>query len=102
MKNFFTTTLVLLMGLGLTACNLPGADTEDDSEATVEVNYDNQDYVGMSVPNAQAKATAANVPFRLVEIDGEPQAVTADYRPGRINAKVEKGVITEYTVEGAE
>lgn len=58
------------------------------------------DYVGMSVPDAEAKATAAGVQFRVVKRDGESLAVTKDYRPGRINATVENDVVVSYEIEG--
>lgn len=91
--------LLVLMSFGLAACGQP-ADKPDEPTASVE--FENTDYIGLSVPNAQNKAKSTNTPFRLVEIDGEAQAVTMDYRPGRINAVVERGVIVSYTVEGAE
>jgi hypothetical protein len=56
----------------------------------------------MSVADAQAKAEAADVHcFESLMEDGEPMMVTKDYRPGRINATVESGVVTEYIVEGS-
>ncbi|MBY0538067.1 hypothetical protein K2P47_01560 [Patescibacteria group bacterium] len=57
------------------------------------------DYVGMTVVEAQAKADADGVPFRVVIEDGQPQPITKDIREGRINATVANGVVTEYSVE---
>lgn len=59
-------------------------------------------YVGLTVSAAEAVAMQNEVPFRVVERDGEPLMVTKDYRPGRINAVVTDGVVTAYTVEGNE
>lgn len=58
--------------------------------------------IGMTATAAEAYAKANDILFRVVEIDGEPQPVTKDYRPGRINASVENDVVVSYTVEGAE
>lgn len=56
--------------------------------------------IGMVTAQAEAYTTDNNILFRVVEIDGEPQPITEDYRPGRINASVENGVVVNYTVEG--
>lgn len=56
--------------------------------------------IGMTEAQAQAYAEAAEVPFRVGFRDGEPLPLTMDYRPGRITASIEDGVVTEYTVEG--
>ena len=58
--------------------------------------------IGMTVSQAQAYAEANDILFRVVEIDGEPQMVTEDFRPGRINATSENGVIVSYEVEGSD
>lgn len=60
------------------------------------------DYVGMTVVEAETKAIADGVPFRIIMRDGIENAVTMDYRPGRINAKVENHIVTSYTVEGED
>ena len=57
------------------------------------------DYIGMTVVQANEKAKRDGTIFRVVNEDGEPKPVTMDLRPGRINAVVEAGVVTEYTVE---
>jgi hypothetical protein len=53
----------------------------------------------MSSIEAAAAAEANDVLFRVVEINGVPQAVTEDFKEGRINASLENDVITEYSVE---
>lgn len=58
--------------------------------------------IGMTTSAATAYAKANDIIFRVVEIDGEPQSVTEDYRPGRINASVENDIVVSYTVEGQE
>ena len=59
----------------------------------------NRDYIGMTTAQAEAKAQVDSTMFRVVEIDGKPQPTTRDFRPGRINAVVESGVVTSYSVE---
>lgn len=98
MKSLAVSAL-LIMTLALSAC--VKTETPEVSEEVVELEVTG-DYVGMTVPQAQAQAEVRNTPFRVVMADGEPFAVTMDYRPGRINATVENGVVTSYSVEGEE
>ncbi len=60
------------------------------------------DYTGLTVAQAEEIAEAREEMFRVVEIDGEPQPTTRDFRVGRINATVEGGVITSYTIESMQ
>jgi membrane-bound inhibitor of C-type lysozyme len=60
------------------------------------------DFVGMSEAEAEAQAAEKGVMFRVVERDGEMLPTSRDYREGRINAVVETGVVTSYTIEGSE
>jgi membrane-bound inhibitor of C-type lysozyme len=92
------------MTLTLTACSSEN-NTHSSNTPTVagsNTEYPSGDYIGMTVPQAQAKAKAEGVPFRITMADGEAFAVTMDYRIGRINAEVENGVVVSYTVEGQE
>lgn len=115
---------VVVIGVAVWLLVLPGEDTTAPSEDGVPLPSDTvvnpnptddstdsdtmpsepatEDYVGLSEVEAEALATANNVPFRVVERDGEALMVTEDYRPGRINAVVVAGVVTAYTVEGSE
>lgn len=68
-------------------------------DAVVE---NSRDYIGLTVVQAEELALDNGVPFRVVQEDGEFLAVTEDYRPGRINAVVDNGIVTSYTVEGEE
>ena len=58
------------------------------------------DYIGLSESDAAALARQNSVSFRVSERDGRPMMLTMDFRPGRINAKVEAGVVVDYSVEG--
>lgn len=71
----------------------PVADEQSDGEET---------YVGLSVTEAQALAAENNVPFRVVERDGELLPTTKDFRLGRVNAIVESNLVVDYSVEGDE
>lgn len=103
MKKLLSIPVLALSVWLLSACSLPGipGDKTEETEAA-EVAVLSGDYVGMSVTQAQARAKADNTPFRIVMADGEAFAVTMDFRPGRINATVENGVVVSYTTEGEE
>jgi hypothetical protein len=66
----------------------------------VTATGEHDEIIGMTEAEAEAYAEANEVPFRIGSVDGEPRPLTMDYRPGRITASVEDGVVTEYTVEG--
>ncbi len=54
--------------------------------------------IGMKESWAQACATANNWLFRVGERDGEPLAVTMDYRPDRVTVSVRSASITDVTI----
>jgi|AntRauTorcE11897_2_1112592.scaffolds.fasta_scaffold88479_1 hypothetical protein len=94
--------IVTILALATAAYLLFTSDT--DSEAPLMTNetktiVENDDYVGMTITEAEVRAQTEGVPFRVVEINGEPLPVTKDLREGRVNARVENGVITSYTIE---
>ena len=57
------------------------------------------EYLGLSVAEAQAKARENGVDFRIAEEDGKANALTADLRPGRVNATVKNGKVTSVDIE---
>jgi hypothetical protein len=75
-----------------------GGSTEVIEEVPATVTS----YIGLTAIEAADYAERQGDLFRVVEIDGEPQAVTKDYAEGRINAIVQNDVVTSYTVEGLE
>lgn len=75
--------------------------TETTDPESGDTNQE-EDYIGLTVAEAEALAAANDEPFRVVERDGEMLPTTRDYRPGRINATVEAGTVVAYEVEGAE
>jgi len=54
-------------------------------------------YIGLTLEAAQATATAAEIPNRVVQVDGEPRAVTMDFREDRLNFTVVRGIVTAVT-----
>jgi hypothetical protein len=51
--------------------------------------------VGHKLEVVQAALEAAEIRFRVIELDGEPMIMTMDYLPDRLNFKIKAGVITE-------
>jgi hypothetical protein len=49
--------------------------------------------IGQKLDVVQPALEAAKIAFRVVEKDGEPYAVTADYSPDRLNFKIKNGLI---------
>ena len=57
-------------------------------------------YVGLSLEDAEQLAEKQSRAFRIVKLEGVDLPRTEDYRPGRINATIEKGLVTSIEVEG--
>lgn len=55
--------------------------------------------IGKTVVVAEAYAKTKGVDFRVGTVDGVANAVTADFRVGRITAEVKNGVVVSYSVE---
>jgi len=89
---------MLVMTGGDTELTFAASLVAEEDESTAD-ETDTTDYVGMTVDEAQAAAEANGVAFRVGTIDGEAQAVTADYVIGRITAEIEDDVVVAYTVE---
>jgi len=73
------------------------APATDESDVAMEATG----YAGITTAEAEALAEANEVMFRVVEIDGVMQSTTRDLQVGRINAVVENGLVTSYTIESA-
>lgn len=100
-KNAWLLILGLVIGLGLVTVMLSKYDhdhTAMDPELPSPVTTN--DYVGLTEAQATAQAEIDGELFRVVERDGEALMVTEDYRPGRINAVVDAGVVVSYEIEG--
>jgi hypothetical protein len=72
------------------------AVTTTSSTATNQ-NDEFPEYIGLSVEDATAKAESDGRPARVVEVDGEPQAVTMDFIEERLNFVVVDGKVTAVT-----
>ncbi len=96
---------LLISLLALASCQTKGEDPnagEKDLAAVepTEVPIDLQKpetLIGRRLERVQAAATTAEVPHRVVEVDGESRAVTMDHRPERLNFKVKGGMIIDVT-----
>jgi hypothetical protein len=51
------------------------------------------DYVGLSEPDAEAKASADGLTLRVVGTDGECAAITMDLREDRVNVELVDGTV---------
>lgn len=81
----------------VTSYTVEGLETQPVEEPTPA---ETDDYIGLTVEQAQALAETSDVAFRIGMIDGEPQPVTMDYRPGRITASVVDDLVVDYSAEG--
>lgn len=90
----------------LAACTSSTPDTPSpvdlDPVVTDEMPASNDSFEGLTVEMAESMATEKGVPFRIIMQDGEPLPATMDYRPGRINATVENGIVVGVAIEGME
>lgn len=101
MKNL----LFLIPSLAFASCQPEGekpaaAQPEPTAEAPAEPAIDvskTDSLIGKPLAKVEAACDAAEVMHRVVEIDGEPQITTRDYRPERLNFAIVKGVITKVT-----
>lgn len=78
-------------------CSLNGKSFTNDKQP-LDTNGD--EYISLSEQEALDKASRANKTARVVERDGEPLAVTADFMPGRLNIYVKDGKVHQVQVEG--
>jgi len=58
-----------------------------------------QEYIGLTVKQAQSLAQQQNREFRIGSQDGEPYSLTLDYCFGRITASVKSGLVSSIDVE---
>jgi len=103
MKTRITTILTLLMTFSITACDTNNnKNIEIAVKEPIEKNSQVSDYKGQTVEAAKKLAELNGVPFRVVTKDGEPLPATMDWRPGRINASTQDGIVIDVQIEGAE
>ncbi len=56
-------------------------------------------YIWLSLDEAISESSKRSSAFRIIELDGESQIVTMDYRPWRINATINSGFVTNIDIE---
>lgn len=56
-----------------------------------------QTMIGQHLEKVQAACDAAEVRHRVIEVDGESLMVTKDFRPDRLNFKVQAGLVKGVT-----
>lgn len=79
-------------------------ETNSEATTTAETNTPMEpitkaEIIGKTVVVAEAYAKTKGVDFRVGTVDGVANAVTADYRVGRITAEVKNGLVISYSVE---
>lgn len=101
--------LSLLTVVSLVSCQTNGDDAPDEKsqaatpspaapEPAMEFDITNTDsLIGKPLEKVEAACDAAEVPHRVIELDGEPRPVTMDYRLERLNFKVRDGLIIAVT-----
>ncbi len=69
---------------------------EKGSKKSAVTESDN-DFVGLTEQAGVALAGKRTLRFRIVSVDGQMRPATRDFRPDRINAELEKGIIVKVT-----
>ena len=107
-NKFAAAGIAALSLVGFTACSdneaAPAPETSESEEAVnPDITAEQQAFVAdlLATPLPQDEATAlieeAGYSWRLGTIDGEPQAVTMDYRIDRLTLTVDDGLVTDAT-----
>ncbi len=65
-----------------------------DEERTAGGDRSSAGYVGLTIDEAGDRAKRQGRAWRVIRLDGEDQAITADYQEDRLNFTVEAGVVT--------
>lgn len=97
--------LLLIPAIAIASCQPetekpPAAEKEPTPEASAEPAIDvaqPQSLVGEQLTKVQAACDKAEILHRVIEIDGESQPATMDYRPERLNFAVKDGIIVRVT-----
>jgi hypothetical protein len=88
--------LAALMVVAVACGDDDGGGSEDISSstaATVPTPPELEEFVGLTVDDAGALADEEGRPWRIIEEDGEPLAVTQDFNPDRVNFVVVSGEV---------
>lgn len=74
---------------------VPPVSIDPAAENVVDLKTATSTLVGLSEADAAAAAKVNGWVMRVVSVDGENLAATADYSPSRVNVAVESGIVTE-------
>lgn len=74
----------------------PGPDLGFQCTQGVPEGFALSDVEGKTLAEVEAWAAGKDWTVRVVAEDGEPKAMTMDYRPDRVNVQLEAGVVTRY------
>ncbi|MGJ8673973.1 hypothetical protein [Rubritalea sp.] len=64
-------------------------------QAKIEITAD--DFIGLTLAEAEAMAKTNKLNYRIVEVDGQPCPVTMDFRMDRFNYHVQDGKVIKVT-----
>ena len=96
--------IACVAAIGVSGCSSDSTGTqisESSGEPTEAVDDPREEFrlslIGgdLSVEKAGSEVEKAGYAWRIGEIDGEPQAVTMDYREDRLTFTVEGGMVTD-------
>ncbi|MEO1061926.1 MAG: hypothetical protein AAFZ07_10940 [Actinomycetota bacterium] len=91
-----TLLLSLVVVLGLAACGDDDGASSDPAAPPTSASEDPSIALPrLTEAEADAWATERGLELRVVEVDGEPLAVTDDFREDRINVAIVDGVVTD-------
>jgi|TARA_B110000037_G_C17128260_1_gene509538 hypothetical protein len=99
-KLFFLIPVLAIASCQPEAEKPAAADQESAPEAPADPAIDvskPDSLVGKPLAKVKAACDAAEVIHRVVEIDGQPQIITMDFRTERLNFAVKDGVIIKVT-----
>ncbi len=100
----FAAAIACIAIVSVAGCSSDSADTpvpEASGDPMVAVDDPNEEFrmsligEGLTVEKAGEESERAGYSWRVGEIDGEPQAVTMDYREDRLTFTVEGGIVTD-------
>lgn len=75
----------------------PAPPAAEEKPATVLDPAKPETLVGSPLEKVEAACEKAEVPYRVVMVNGEGRPITMDMRPERLNLTVEDGVVTKIT-----
>lgn len=83
----FAVSMVVAFALPGTGCREKSPDPVGGTEQVER----EEDFIGLSLSEAEKLARKRGLPHRVTMLDGEPRMATRDYLPNRVNFAVEKG-----------